>query len=278
MGKLIEAVRKLGNKLTGKQTVESNSLVKVINDIADDYEGGGGTSYEAGTGIDITDNTISIDTQTVAQKSELPNEVIANPTLAGTEDDLTGIEIGGIKYKVPQGGGSSQTLYTVFDIGTRLNGKVFNYTKFVSFLADLGFSTNYELNEYTIGNNNRICQIGPTFDNENITIEPFFNMNLESSSPNININLNSCLNIYNSTGYSAGVTLSQLTFMSNFDPITFGDDGYTCDFGDFHIFAQYIPNLICCIKEDVENEDFFFTTVQFDWEDFFACFDTPVGE
>ena len=34
-------------------------------------------------------------------------EVIANPTLAGDEADLTGLEVDGVKYKVPQGGEGS---------------------------------------------------------------------------------------------------------------------------------------------------------------------------
>lgn len=33
--------------------------------------------------------------------------VVANPTLAGTEPDLTGLEVEGTKYKVPQGGGGT---------------------------------------------------------------------------------------------------------------------------------------------------------------------------
>lgn len=32
-------------------------------------------------------------------------EVAANPTLAGTEADLTGLQVGDTKYKVPEGGG-----------------------------------------------------------------------------------------------------------------------------------------------------------------------------
>ena len=33
--------------------------------------------------------------------------IVANPTLAGTESDLTGLEVDGTKYKVPTGGGSA---------------------------------------------------------------------------------------------------------------------------------------------------------------------------
>lgn len=35
------------------------------------------------------------------------SEVVANPTLVGTEANLTGIQIGDTKYKVPEGGGSA---------------------------------------------------------------------------------------------------------------------------------------------------------------------------
>ncbi len=35
----------------------------------------------------------------------IPSGVVANPTLAGTEADLTGLQVGDTKYKVPEGGG-----------------------------------------------------------------------------------------------------------------------------------------------------------------------------
>lgn len=37
--------------------------------------------------------------------------VVANPTLAGTESDLTGLQVNGTKYKIPSGGGSSISPY-----------------------------------------------------------------------------------------------------------------------------------------------------------------------
>lgn len=52
-----------------------------------------GASYTAGTGIDITGKVIS---NTYA-------DVEANPTLAGNEDTLEGLEVDGVKYAV--GGG-----------------------------------------------------------------------------------------------------------------------------------------------------------------------------
>ena len=42
--------------------------------------------------------------------------VVANPTLAGTEADLTGLQVGETKYKIPSGGSSSNKFVTLFDI------------------------------------------------------------------------------------------------------------------------------------------------------------------
>lgn len=39
MSRLTDALRKLGSKLTGKSTVQSNSVATVLEDIANDYEG-----------------------------------------------------------------------------------------------------------------------------------------------------------------------------------------------------------------------------------------------
>ncbi|MBQ3330814.1 MAG: hypothetical protein IJG87_06515 [Ruminococcus sp.] len=40
----------------------------------------------------------------IAQKGGGTN-VVANPTLAGTEADLVGLQVGDTKYKIPSGGG-----------------------------------------------------------------------------------------------------------------------------------------------------------------------------
>ena len=40
--------------------------------------------------------------------------VVANPTLAGTEADLTALQVGGTKYKVPSGG-SGPSYFSVVD-------------------------------------------------------------------------------------------------------------------------------------------------------------------
>ena len=38
MSRLTEALRKLGNKLTGKSTVQSNNFATILDDIANDYK------------------------------------------------------------------------------------------------------------------------------------------------------------------------------------------------------------------------------------------------
>ena len=49
-----------------------------------------------------------------AVKTALNAQVVANPTLAGTEADLTALQVGGTKYKVPSGG-SGVSFLTVVD-------------------------------------------------------------------------------------------------------------------------------------------------------------------
>ena len=51
----------------------------------------------------LVKNDGTIDTSTYATTSQLPPTVTANPTLAGTESNLTGIEIGSTKYKIDSG-------------------------------------------------------------------------------------------------------------------------------------------------------------------------------
>lgn len=121
MGKLIEAVRKLGTKMTGKKTVESNSLVKVINDIADDYEGGGGGTT-----------------------------VVANPILEGTEPDLTGLQVGDTKYKVPEGGsGGNDSFFSLAEFTNYVRGKVLDVDKTVELfdeaMEEVGYSVYYDI-------------------------------------------------------------------------------------------------------------------------------------
>lgn len=87
----------------GKRMVpedELKYLETVIENNPDPTDIGGGTEYTAGTGIDITENEISID-DTVALKSELPNEV------TGTNDgtNWTSLTVGSDTYSIPSGSG-----------------------------------------------------------------------------------------------------------------------------------------------------------------------------
>lgn len=61
--------------------------------------------YTAGTGIEIEDGVLSIDTSTVALKTDIPTvtPVEAN-TGATTTATLTDLQVGTVTYEVPQGG------------------------------------------------------------------------------------------------------------------------------------------------------------------------------
>ncbi len=68
--------------------VDSNGALGWVN------QSGGGSSYVAGTGIDITNDTISVDTTVVATQSDLSNYTptanLATVATTGDYDDLTG--------------------------------------------------------------------------------------------------------------------------------------------------------------------------------------------
>ena len=81
-------------------------------------------------------------------KVEQPINVVANPTLAGTEADLEGIEIGDTKYKIGGGKQLYQHNITAFDASNsnRLIVKIINdsntpftFSSLVSFLKTNGF-------------------------------------------------------------------------------------------------------------------------------------------
>lgn len=74
--RLIKSLKNLCNKVTGKKSTK-DSVTGVIDDIATNYTGGSGTT------------------------------VVANPELVGTEPNLTGLEVSGTKYKVPEGGSAN---------------------------------------------------------------------------------------------------------------------------------------------------------------------------
>lgn len=79
-------------------TATLNTLT--VGDTVYDIPGGGGTSYTAGTGIDITNNEISVDSDTVAMKTDIPDAV------SGTNDgtNWTSLTIGEDTYDIPASG------------------------------------------------------------------------------------------------------------------------------------------------------------------------------
>ena len=61
-----------------------------------------------------------------AKETDLPPTVVANPTLAGTEDPLTGLQIGNTKYAMPQGG---EKLYNhIFNVTDNTYKTVLNFS------------------------------------------------------------------------------------------------------------------------------------------------------
>lgn len=63
---------------------------------------------EAGlTGLQVGETKYKVDAGTT---------VVANPVLAGTEADLTGLQVGETKYKIPSGGSGAATHITLMDL------------------------------------------------------------------------------------------------------------------------------------------------------------------
>lgn len=92
----------------GKRMV-SEDLIKKLESL----DPSAGATYTAGTGIDISaENEISVDTDTVALKSELPDAV------SGTNDgtNWTSITIGEDTYDIPAGAGATYTAGDGIDI------------------------------------------------------------------------------------------------------------------------------------------------------------------
>lgn len=83
-------------------------------------------------------------------------EVIANPTLVGTEADLTGLQVGNTKYKVPSGGASTPSDYVINGVaaaslaGVNVDDPcfdaqyIFDLQSFVDYLERTVFGPEYE--------------------------------------------------------------------------------------------------------------------------------------
>lgn len=129
--------------------------------------GGSGTSYTAGTGIDITNNEISVD-NTVAMKTDIPDAV------SGTNDgtNWTNLTIGSDTYAIPTSSGGSGIIEentTNFNIlGSSPSGRLSGIYK-----------VNAGQNNLTItsGNNSIVIPNSPTQGNCVVYIHIFNNMN-----------------------------------------------------------------------------------------------------
>ena len=86
--------------------------------------------------------------------------VVANPTLEGTEADLTGLQVDGVKYAVPQGGGGTTNLYLHSILIDKENGCFINF----SFINST--STKYDENGlFSLLRGSRIPCSGIVIDN-----------------------------------------------------------------------------------------------------------------
>ena len=78
-----------------------------------------GTFYMDGQITNGTNTlTLPFKTGTLALTSDIPAAVSANPTLSGSETELTGLQIGSTKYKIPTGGGGGSGSCTLDDLET----------------------------------------------------------------------------------------------------------------------------------------------------------------
>ncbi len=116
---------KYKSKFTGEQI--DNSVETVVSNTATSGQvltanGTGGATWQdaSGGGTEVVANPVLAGTESdltglevAGTKYKVPTgggtEVVANPSLAGTESDLTGLEVAGTKYKVPTGGSGGGT-------------------------------------------------------------------------------------------------------------------------------------------------------------------------
>ena len=74
-----------------------------------------GSSVEANPTLAGTESALTgLDVDGTKYKVEQPTEVVANPTLAGTEANLEGLQVGNTKYKVGGSGGATWHKYLIY--------------------------------------------------------------------------------------------------------------------------------------------------------------------
>lgn len=116
------------------------------------------------------------------------SEIVANPTLAGTEANLTGLQVGNTKYAVPQGG-SEQHLYK-YDIYISLTQITYDGDLWISFILLSSTKLNLTINniiEYLINNySNKMIAPCYGFDTHTEQYAPYITIKGTVSSPIVN--------------------------------------------------------------------------------------------
>ena len=144
---------KYDSKFTGKQI--DNSVETVVSNTATEGQvltanGTGGSTWQdpAGGGTEVVANPSLAGTESdltglevAGTKYKVPTgggtEVVANPSLAGTESDLTGLEVAGTKYKVPTGGSGGGTQLYLHTLSIFINSdKQYRPSFTVSFISN----------------------------------------------------------------------------------------------------------------------------------------------
>lgn len=111
--------------------------------------------------------------------------VVANPTLVGDEDDLTGLEVNGVKYAVPQGSGSG--VYSIcvyfYDANSPDYTNLFTMQVDTPDLETYDDLTNYLLNKgYGLNDGNALYY--PIVGINNDEMGTFVGIHAESADPN----------------------------------------------------------------------------------------------
>ena len=105
-----------------KATFDYDNLTDITNSSTLTQAAGAGTEVEANPEGTATEDLTKIGIDDSIYGIPQGTPVVANPTLAGTEADLTGLEVAGTKYKVPQGGGTSQLYLHTIRIASPASG------------------------------------------------------------------------------------------------------------------------------------------------------------
>lgn len=154
MGKMKDALARLAKKITGKDLENTDSISNIIDEMGEGYDGAS-TGY-VNDKINEALQSVYTFKGSVDTYSELPDEdlsvgdvynvvdtgnnyawdgeawdnlggfIVPNPTLAGTEANLEGIQIGATKYKVSGGGSTFETLWTNPDTTQDFNAQTIN--------------------------------------------------------------------------------------------------------------------------------------------------------